>query len=191
MFNKDNNKKVKKYQILNQVYYKQNNHTLLTPNFVIMLNKYYESKYMDEHIDYDVNIKSYINKKWENNIKKEYNNNFINLYHHGSIFINKTKFSLKDFYIVFKDDKNAFHLICTNSQYHNIKCEYNKAVKLIDTTAFIKIIENNEIKDNTIIIHDINELERIVMNWDGFIHNMTSETDAIKNKMMIGNEKNE
>ena len=186
MFSKENNIK-KIIEIKHGNLYKYNN-LLLTPSLEDMISNYQINKKMEEKNTYQNNITSYIERKHELNIKKQYNPVIVNLYENGSIIINNNEYKLKEFYIVFNN--NDYHIKCTNPNYQNKDYEYNKAVKFIDTTAFIDLINTNIIQNNKIIINDINILEEIIKKWDGYLHDKTKETDAIINKKMIGNDNN-
>ena len=190
MFNKEENIKIKRIELNNKEFYKQYNNISITPFFVIMLNKYYEDKKMHDHLDLDEKIKLYLDKSFKYSEKKQYNSIIYNLYHSGKIIINNEEYNLKDFYIIYQNDNN-FHLLCTDNRYQNDSIQYNKSVKFIDTTVFIQLIKENEIKNNTIIINNINDLKDIISKWDGLLHDEVSETDAITNKNMIGNDQNE
>ena len=74
----------------------------------------------------------------------------------------------------------------------DIEIDYNKAIKFIDTTAFINLINNSEtaISDNRLIINNKDILTKIVNNWDGYLHCETKETDAIMDKKMIRDDIN-
>ena len=187
MFNKEENIRIKKVELNNKDIYKQYDNISITPFFVIMLNKYYEDKKTQDHLDLDSKIKLYYDRRFEYSEKKQYNLIISNLYHNGKIKINNEEYNLKDFYIVYKED-NVFHLICTNKKYPNKDIEYNKSVKFIDTTAFIELVNNYEIIETTIIVSSIDELENIISNWNGLLHDKVSETDAIINKVMIGTD---
>ena len=191
MFNKGNDTNIKKIEWNKKNFYKQYDNIFITPFFAIMINKYYEDKKMEEHLDFDERVKSYIDKNFLYGVKKQYNNAFTNLYHNGKIIINNQEFQLKNFYIVYKENQNNFHLLCTDPKYQNKNIEYNHAVKLIDTTAFIALIKNNNINNNTIIIDNNLELDSIIHNWNGLLHDQVSETDAINNKEMIRVDQNE
>ena len=186
MFNKETSSKVLKIKINNKDFYKQYNNIYITPFFVMMINKYHEDKNMQEHLDFDKKVTNYVDKSFEYNIKKQYNNTFSKLYYSGKIIIDNESYELKDFYIVYMKNEPCFHLMCTNPKYSNEKTKYNQAVKLIDTTAFISIIKNGEIKENTIIINK-NDLLNIVNIWNGMLHDKVSITDAINNKKMVDN----
>ena len=90
MFNKEENIKIKKVELHNKEFYKQYNNISITPFFVIMLNKYYEDKKAQEHLDLDEKIKLYIDRNFEYSKKKQYNSIIYDLYHDGKIVINKT-----------------------------------------------------------------------------------------------------
>lgn len=190
MFNR-NKLTNKKIMIKHNSFYKIDN-LLLTPSFIAMLNIHNESKAMIDQLDYQDRITSYINRKFECDVRKEYNPKIVDLYENGSIIINKKEYPLRDFFIVFMEDKNDFHIKCINEEYDNTKHEYDKAVKFIDSTAFINLInnENTRISNNKLIIDNKDILNNIVKDWNGYLHSETKETDAIKSKKMIRDEDN-
>ena len=190
MFDKDN--KVNKVEYSNNEFYKIDD-ILITPSFGIKLSEYQNSKKTEEQNNYQDQITSYNKRKYENNIRKYYNPKIVNLYENGSLIIDNSEYLVKDFYIVFDDSKNIFHLKCVNQNFSNDNIEYNKAVKFKDTTAFINLINSDKviILNNRIIINDINILNDLVSKWDGSLHNETKETDSIINKKMIRDDVSE
>ncbi len=157
-----------------------------------MLSNYHDNIIMQEQMDFQNKKTSYINKKHENSIKKQYNPKIVNLYQKGTLCINNDEYELADLYIVFDDNKNDFHIKSVKKRFDDIEIDYNKAIKFIDTTAFINLINNSEskINDNRLIISNKDILTKIVNNWDGYLHSETKETDAITNKKMIRNDIN-
>ena len=186
MFNKEENIKIKKVELNNKDFYKQYDNISITPFFVIMLNKYYEDKKTQDHLDLDNNIKLYLDRRFEFSEKKQYNTLICNLYKNGKLKIDNEEYNLKDFYVVYNSN-NDFHLLCTDKRYKNDVIKYNKSVKFIDTTAFIELINKSDVEDTTIIT-DNNILKEIVSNWNGLLHDKVSDTDAIINKKMIGTD---
>ena len=152
-------------------------------------SKFHYDQQFAEQNEFQNSITSYINRKHENYIKKDYNPKIVNLYKDGLLIINKEEYKLKDFFIVFSSILNNFHLKCINAKFESDKINYNCAVRFIDTTAFINLINNSEIKDNRIIIDNIDSLNDVVKNWDGYIHSEVLETDSIINKKMISYDK--
>ena len=191
MFNKEASKNVKKVELINNNFYKQYNSISITPFFVTMINSYYEDKSMQEHLDFDERTKNYVDKVFTLKIKKQYNKLVTDLYHKGKIKIGNLEYNLKDFYIVFQKGSKDFHLMCIDNNLENNSMKYNKAIKFIDTTAFIKLISASSVNENTIILNNDNDLINVVRNWDGLLHSETSETEAINNKIVIGNDQNE
>ena len=191
MFNKDNNL-INKIE-LNNLKVHTKDDKLLTQSFAIMLSNYHDNIIMQEQMDFQNKKTSYINKKHENSIKKQYNPKIVNLYQNGLLCINDNEYELTDLYIVFDDNKNDFHIKSVKKQFGDIETDYNKAIKFIDTTAFINLINDNETKinDNRLIISNKDILTKIVNNWDGYLHNETKETDAILDKKMIRGNINE
>ena len=179
MFNKENN--IIKIDFQSNKLYKNDN-LLFTKSLLDLINIKEFNQELFEKEEYQDTITTYINRKHENSIKKQYNPLIVNLYNSGSIIINNSIYSLKDFFIVFDDKLNNFHIKCINNEYNNEDIDYNKSVKFIDTTAFINLIKCTDIKDNKILVNDINILNNIVSNWDGYIHSEVLETDSIINK---------
>ena len=188
MFNKNNN--IKGINIIQGKLYQYNN-ILISSSLIDMMDNYYQSIKMQEKMDYQDLKTSYINRKYEYSIKKQYNPLIVNLCNNGLLSINNDEYYLKDFYIVFNDTKNDFHLKCKDNKFNKEEYDYNKAVKFIDTTAFIKLINDSNITNNKIIINDTSILNNIISNWDGYLHSETKETDAIINKKMIKDGSNE
>ena len=147
-------------------------------------NEHY-NRIVNEKNEYQTNITSYINRKHENNAKKEYNPKIVKLYHEGIIIIDNIEYRLKDFFIIFDDRLNNFHLKCINPKFKTEEINYNKAVRFIDTTSFINLITKAKTINNKIVLDNVNELNNVVNNWDGNIHSEVLETDSIMNKKVI------
>lgn len=143
------------------------------------------NKEKQEEDTYQNDVLRYISQKHENNIRKQYNPKIVNLYQNGTLVIDKNDYKLKDFFIVFNDKENNFHIKCINPNYKNEDIEYNKAIRFIDTTAFIKLIQDNNVVDNKIVIDNETTLNSIISNWDGYIHSEVLETDSVINKKMV------
>lgn len=189
MFNKDNNIKIVN-MISGKLY--QDENIMMSSSLVGMVSEHHVNKETLEKEEYQDKVTSYINKKHELGIKKQYNPVVVNLYRNGLLIIDNEEYPLKDFYIVFDDNINNFHL---KSKYDKFNKEenYNKAIKFIDTTAFISLINSNKvnIKDNKLILNNIEILNNIISQWDGYLHSEMEETDAISNKKMIKDDVNE
>ena len=130
-------KLIKKVELNKKTFYKQYNNISITPFFVIMLNRYYEDKKAQDHLDLDERIKLYLDKSFEYREKKQYNTVVYNLYHNGKIKINDQEYNLKDFYIVYK--KDDFHLLCTDERYPKEDISYNKVVFSVLFIKFLNI----------------------------------------------------
>ena len=165
------NDDIKKIDFQSNKLYKRND-LLFTDSFLLLLNNKELNKELEEKEEYQDNITSYINRKYENSIKKEYNPKIVNLYSDGIIIINNQEYLLKDFFIVFSD-------------YPNDNYDYNHSIKFIDTTAFINLINSSNVINNKIIVNDINLLNNIVSTWDGYLHSVVIETDSIINKKVV------
>lgn len=183
MFNKNKKNKIISSIKINKFY--KDNEILLTPSYITMMSKYHQAKDEQEQDIFQNDITEYVNRKLEKSVKKIYNPKIVDLYKSGYIVIDKTDYKLKDFFIVFDDNKNNFHIKCINPNFKTEEIEYNKAVRFIDTTAFTKLIKESNFSNNKIIIDNIETLNNIVNKWDGYLHSEVVETDAIINKKMI------
>ena len=190
MFEK--NEKIKKVDIsidnLNK-----DNELLYSNSFIEMVDKHHYNQNLEEQEEYQNNITNYINRKLINQAKKEYNPIIVNLYNNGELIINNEKYYAKEFFIVYDNNLNNFHIKCINEKYKNEEITYNRLVKFIDSTAFTKLIKSNDanIIDNKIIIKSVDILNKYVNDWDGYLHNETVETDSILNRKMIEDGKDE
>ena len=189
MFDKSK-KNIKKINIRTSKLYKDKE-ILLTNSFIEMMSNYHSKTLTNEKNDYQNEVTSYINRKHEMNVKKQYNPKIVELYKNGCLVINNNEYLLKDFFIVFDDKLNNFNIKCINSKYNNKEINYNKAVRYIDTTAFINLIKDNKTSNNKLIIDNQDILDDNVSKWDGYIHSEVLETDAISNKLIIRGDNHE
>ena len=189
MFNKEESNIFGNIEIKNASFYRKEHNISITPSFALMYNPYIENKHMEEQMDYEEKKTSYINRKNELNIKKQYNPIIVDLYNNGILVIDNDEILLKDLFIVYKEDKK-FNLLNIKE---NNNLEYNYAIRFIDTTAFINLInlDDSIVKDNKIIINSKDILEKLITNWDGYIHDKVKETDAIMKKNIVGVDNNE
>jgi len=160
------------------------NDSIANSSLLKKMDEYHYHKLIDEQNDYQNNATKYINQKFENSMKKDYNPVIVNLYKKGIIVIKKEEYQLRDFFIVFDSILNNYELKCINPQFKNKKINYDRAIRFIDTTAFINLINSSKIVDNKIIVDNEIILNNIINNWDGNIHNEVLETDSIINKKM-------
>ena len=186
MFNKIESNEFGNIDIKKTKVYPMNKKCLVTPSFVIMLNSYKEEKNSEEKMDYESKKIQYLKRLNECNTKNQYNKIIVNLYQSGKLSIDNEIYSLKDLFIVYDDDKK-YQLLNINKKND---LNYNHAVKFIDTTAFIKLINDSDIINNTIIVKN-DKLNSYISNWDGYLHNQVKETDAIINKKITGDDINE
>ena len=191
MFKKNERNNIKEILLQYNSLYEIDDNVLITPSLAIMINNYLDSKSMDEHIDYEYRKILYLNSKNENYAKKQYNELVVNLYQNGHIIINNEDCDIKGFYILYNEEENNYFLTYSKSPYmdylrKNNEVSYNKAVKFIDSTAFISLINNPSvnIKDNIITVEN-NDLLEILNNWDGLLHNKIWFTDSIRNKKIL------
>ncbi len=183
------NKILLKYDSL----YEINDNVLITPSLAIMINNYLDSLSMNQHIDYETKKIMYLNKRNENYIKKQYNELIVNLYQNGQIIINNETCDLKNFFILYNEEDKNYFLTYSKSTYTDFlrksseTLPYNKAVKFIDSTLFILLINDPSINiiNNTIIIDNNDILLNIIDNWDGKLHNKIWFTDSIMNKKIL------
>ena len=193
MLKKNERTDIKEISLNKDILHEIDDNTLVTPSLAIMVNNYLDSKSMDDHNEFEKNKIDYINDKNENKIKKRYNSLIVDLYKKGSIIINSNQYELKHLYILFTDGKDNYHLTDSKSIYTDVilqseeKIEYNNAIKFIDSTAFITLINDPlvDIIDNIIMIKDNNVLLNNINNWDGLIHNKIWFTDSIKKKKVL------
>lgn len=189
MFDKSKNN-IKKVDIKTDKLY-QNDNLLLSTSIIEMMDNLHNAKQMDEKNDYQSNVTSYIKRKNQNSVRKQYNPKIVDLYYNGILVINNEEYKLKDFFIVFDKKLKNFHIKCVNPNYKTEEIEYNKAIKFIDTTAFINLVNNSNIVNNKIIIDNSSIIDNVISNWDGYLHSEVLETDSIINKNMIEDDKNE
>lgn len=185
MFNEEKSNEFGNIEFKKTSFYPINDEILITPSFALMINVYKEGKNMQDEMDYQDRITTYINRKSEYSIKKQYKDEIENLYNNGILSINKKDYPLSNFFIVYHDSDKIFSLLNIALKNH---IAYDHAIKFIDTTAFINLINNPDVlvKDNKVIVKDENIIDNIVNDWDGCIHNEVKETDAIKNKRIVG-----
>ncbi len=188
MFNKEESNIFGNIHIKNTSFYKKNTNALITPSFAVMYNSYIENKNMEEQLDYEAKKTTYINRKSEFGIKKQYNQKIVDLYQSGRIIIDKKEYLLKDLFIVYKNSKE-YNLLNIKVQHDY---EYTHAVKFIDTTAFINLINSSEVivNDNTVYTNT-DTLNNLVKNWDGYLHDQVNVTDAISDKKVVRDDNNE
>ena len=95
MFNKEKSNEFGNIEIKNTSYYKKNDYILITPSFALMYNPYKETINMEKQMDYEERKTAYINRKNELNIRKQYNQSIIDLYHNGKIILDDKEYLLK------------------------------------------------------------------------------------------------
>ncbi len=159
----------------------------VSPSFVLLYNFYIDNKEIQIHNDFENNKVQYMNNKRKLCYKKKYNPKIVSLYNNGKLVIDKKETNLSNYYIIFNTDKKNYHLINIDTGIDNY--DYNKTIKFIDTTAFINLInsDNIVILENKIQI-DKNTLNVFIDNWDGKLHNKTCNTEAIVNKNILKEE---
>lgn len=191
MLKKNERNDIKEILLKYNSLYEIDDNVLITPSLAIMINNYLNTKSMDEHIDYEYRKMLYLNNRNENYIKKQYNELIVNLYQKGHIIINNEDCDLKNFYILYNEGDNNYTLTYSKSPYMDYlrktnEISYNKAIKFIDSTAFISLINNPSVNiiDNIITV-DNNVLLEILNNWDGLLHNKIWFTDSIRNKKIL------
>ena len=193
MLKKNERNDIKEIHLKYSTLLKMNENILITPSFAIMINNYLDNVNTLEHNNFEYRKLAYLNKKNENTIKKKYNQLIVDLYQKGHIIINKEDCELKDLYILYQEGNNNYYLTYSKSPYNDFIRKttdiitYDKAVKFIDSTAFILLINdpNINIDNNTIIVENNDILLNILSNWDGLLHNKIWFTDSISNKKIL------
>ena len=196
MLKKNERTNIKDIHLKYDSLYEIDENIAITPSLAIMINNYLESQSMDEHNDYEYRKIEYLRNKNENSIKKQYNKIIVDLYQKGQIIINNETCDLRCFYILYQEGEKNYFLTYSKSPYtdfirkSNDKIPYNKAVKFIDSTAFIQLINEPSVNiDNNVITLDNNNvLLNILSNWDELLHNKIWFTDSIRNKKILKEE---
>ena len=181
-----------KYNSLYQIY----PNVKITPSLAIMINNYLDNKSINEHNNFEYKKINYLKRKKELSLKKQYNNLIVNLYQNGKILINNEECNLKDLYILYQNGSNKYYLTYSKSTYtdfirkSNSIFPYDTAIKFIDSTAFIILINDPSINinENTIMIDNNNTLLNILNNWDELLHNKIWFTESINNKKILKDE---
>lgn len=188
MFNKDESNNATTIEIKNEINFKKFHSFLISSTFILMLKYQIEKDLMNQQMEFEDKKTAYIYRKRYCSTKKQYNEKINSLYHHGKLIINQKEKNLKDFFITYHTQKkdNAIKLINIQEDKINTS-DYNGIIKFIDTTAFIELINNKNtiIKNNTILVENIDIIKNIVSHWDGLIHDKTCETDAVRDKRIL------
>ncbi len=194
MFNKEESMKDRKVKLNSKSVSKRIKHLLLTTSFLVMLGSTVDTRAADIISCGSERIK-YFERRDEYYMTHKYDQKIVDLYDSGTIIIDGNVYSLDNFYIKFNTKKEDFdlHLICIGSGYTDIltksteKYEHNGVAKFIDTTAFIELIESEcvLINDNCITVLDKESFLNMIKNWDGKLHDKTSDTEAISNKVKM------
>lgn len=196
MIKKNERKDIKEIQLEYKSLYEIDKNISITPSLAIMINNYLDSKSMDEHNDFEARKIAYLHRKKEYYVKKQYNELIVNLYQNGHIIIDNEDCDLKGFYILYMDGSDKYYLTYSKSPFNdfirksNDVFPYDKAIKFIDSTAFIQLINdpNVNITDNIITIENNDILLDLLNNWDGLLHNKIWFTDGISNKKILKEE---
>ncbi len=194
MFNKEKSNEIKKIIISKNTVFKKLDYFLLTTSFILMINYYIETLKMQQQLDYQDHVTSYINRKTELSKKKQYNSNITKLYNEGKLIVDNKEYNLRKIYVLYNSQSSNYLQLLSIENNTNLLdnqelISYNSAIKFIDTTAFINLINAKEVVINKSEIKVTKAiLAKIISNWDGKIHSETSETDAIKNKNVLERE---
>lgn len=195
MLKKNERKNIKNIILKYNSLYEIDHNIKITPSLAIMINNYLDNKSISEHNDYEYRKLLYLKNKNELSLKKQYNNLIVNLYQNGKIVIDNKEYELKYFYILYEEGSNKYYLTYSKSEYTDFLRKsknpfpYNKAIKFIDSTIFILLINDPSvnINNNTIIV-DNNTLLSLLNNWDGLLHNKIWFTESINNKKILKEE---
>ena len=195
MLKKNERKDIKDIILKYDSLYEIDDNKKITPSLAIMINNYLDNQSTIKHTDYEYRKLLYLKNKNELSLKKQYNNLIVNLYQNGKIIIDKEECELKYFYILYEENSNKYYLTYSKSEYtdflrkSNTKFPYNKAIKFIDSTVFILLINDPSvnINNNTITV-DNKTLLSLLDNWDGLLHNKIWFTESISNKKILKEE---
>lgn len=194
MFNKEESNKKRKIEI-GKIDGKKVGKIILTSTLILMLASTINVK--SNNIDCGHEKAEYFRRVFEYKTSRTYDEKIMDFYQNYEIMIDNVAYPIEKFYILFDEDAliPQFHLINIKCEYEDIltrsmeKYDYNKVVRLRDTTAFINMLNSDAIKIDyerkLIIIIDNEKALGIINNWDGMIHEEVPETDAVDNKDMV------
>lgn len=198
MFNKEESNRKKEIKLNKGIKFVSIGAIVVTMSFLMTLSnaKVEESDTKKYVSKYESNIANYIRRQYEFSNEKTYDETVTTLYNDGIIIIDGMQYSLDNFYIDYNRNAPDFdlHLKCVGSGYKDISTkdkedhEFTGCILFKDSTAFKELINNRDICDinaNIIVIKNLNGLHDIVINWNGMIHDMVSNTDAINNKTIL------
>ena len=197
MFKKENNINIVKCIFKNKSKYYKYNDYLLSETFLYLVSMQNEKRVVEEQNIFESNKKEYFNRKHEYDVMRSYNQNIVNLYYNGQIMLNNKLYRLSNFYIKYNSKKDDYdlHLMCVDSNYTDIltksldNYEYDGVIKFIDSKVFIDLIKNKNVQvdyeKNIVYVNDERIISHLLDNWDGTLHELTSTTDAIKNRPIL------
>ena len=190
---KKNEKKIKEIKLQYTSLFNIDNNSKITPSLAIMINNYLDQKKMNEHNDFEYRKIIYLHNMKEHSLKKQYNNLIVDLYQNGKIVINNEECDLKNLYILFEQNSKNYFLTYSKSLYTDFirksfkAYPYDTAIKFIDSTIFIALINEPSINinNNTIVVDNNKLLLDLIANWDGLLHNKIWNTESISNKKIL------
>ena len=195
MFDKNESKKYVKCKINGDIKVKRIGNNCYTNSFVVFENNNEKQRRIQkDHFDYEKKKIDYLERVIDNKTK-EYDKNIINLYNNGIIVIDGNEYPLKKFFIKYDLGSNdvILHLTCINSNFTDILTnsngdyQYNGVVRFRDTECFISLINSDavSIDENRIVIINKEKSLNIINEWNGMLHSLVPETDAIEKKQIF------
>ncbi len=193
MFNKEESIKNTNCKLIGKINFKRIGTFILTMSLISSLSGNVKA----EDIDYHEAVYNYYKKVEEYSEKKEYDENFIMLYHIGRFVINGNEIKPDRVFIVagYLNNELCMYLYTSSEGKRDflsgkeIELEDPILIPLRQTTLFQTLLEKK-----LIIVHDrymnfdlnrISEINEALNNWNGLAHSLTPETDAIENKVFI------
>ena len=190
MFNKEESKKSRVCKMSQDISLKKVGAflvtmTLLLGNYnVAQADNSYHEKYEEAEVTFEEKIEY-------NRNNKEYDETLCELYQDGSYLIDDKIYGIGHVYIAYgyDGDELFFYLVCpkignvdlfTREKYNLDKVNI---ISLSDTTLFIELLEKKLLTYNRDYVmqfdmNRIDEINEMVANWDGKIHNLVPELDA-------------
>lgn len=197
MFNKEESNRTKKVSVAN-LNCKKIGKILLTLSLILMLSNSVnaEESLIVETTDCDDSKLHYFDRVFKYSQEKKYDQKMVDLYKNSTVVISGVSYPIDKLYLLFDTEKEGYniHLISVLNGKNDILTgseeeKYNRIAILKDTTAFINLINSDCVsiddKKRIITITDNNKAYEIIRSWDGLIHNLVPETDAVEDKDIL------
>lgn len=195
MFDKEESKKFVSAKI-NNINLKKVGKYLLTTTAIVLLSKpilNFDNS-LDKTTIWEKNMYKYVQKVYNDN--SNYDPLITELFHNGIFVYNNKNISIESLFLTYGLENNEFktYLIDTKQGYfdlltgNSIEFERMGALRLRDTTAFIRLLNDNEtiqIVDNNLIVLNVTKIQDIIDSWDGYIHDEVKETNNAFKKIIV------